>query len=82
VFRDVTKTKPSHHVQRTNGVAVAKSTEPSTFAGMQIAKEIRASALSEDIKVKLVREVLEYEGSHGKCTETFSKKIRKQLKAG
>lgn len=81
VFRDVTKTKPSHYARPSKAVAVAKSNAPSTYSGMQLAKETTDSTLSEDTKSKLIREIVEYEGSHGKCTETFSKKIRKQLKA-
>jgi len=81
VFRDVTKTKPSHYKQPSKAAAVAKSNVPSTYSGVQMAQEIKDSALSDDAKSKLVREIIEYEGSHGKCTETFSKKIRKQLKA-
>jgi len=27
-----------------------------------------------------VREILEYEASHGKCTQTFSRKVRRQLR--
>ncbi|HMA94622.1 MAG TPA: molecular chaperone DnaJ [Polyangiaceae bacterium] len=81
VFRDVTKTKPSHHKQPTKGGApAAKSNEPSTYSGLKMAQEIKDSTLSEDAKSKLIREIVEYEGSHGKCTETFSKKVRKQLK--
>lgn len=81
VFRDVTKTKPSHHTRPNKAAAAAKSNVPSTFSGTQLAQEIQASALPDDAKAKLVAEIVEYEGSHGKCTETFSKKIRKQLKA-
>lgn len=80
VFRDVTKTKPSHFVQRTSGSPTVKSNEPTTFTGAELAKEIRASALAEAVKTKLILEIVEHEGTHGKCTQTFTKKIRKQLK--
>ena len=28
----------------------------------------------------LIREIIEYEGSHGRCTQTFIKKVRKQTR--
>jgi hypothetical protein len=82
-FRDVTKTKASHHRPSNVGPAKAeKATWPSTFEGVQLADEIKACAsLSNDTKTRLTREIIEYEGSHGKCTQTFAKKIRKQLRA-
>lgn len=81
VFRDVTKTKPSHHRQAAKPAAAEKSGWPSTFDGIGLANEIKASSsLSEQTKERLIREIVEYEGSHGKCTQTFSKKIRKQLR--
>jgi hypothetical protein len=80
-FHDVTKTKPSHHRQP-NAVAVAqKQTWPATFEGGQLATEVRDSAsCSNDSKAKLIREIIDYEGSHGACTQTFIKKIRKQVR--
>ena len=81
VFRDVTKTKPSHH--RPTNVAPAKpekATWPSTFDGVRLADEVKASALSAEAKLRLTREIIDYEGSHGKCTDTFSKKVRRQLR--
>lgn len=80
-LRDVTKTKASHH-RPTNKVAVVeKQTWPSTLEGAQLANEVQASAIvSNDTKAKLVREIIEYEASHGKCTQTFSKKVRKQIR--
>src|SRR5687768_2197004 len=80
LFRDVTKTKPSHHAPTPKAGAPVKSNVPSTFDGMELAKEITASGVSEDVKARLIREIVEYEGSHGKCTQTFSKKIRKQIR--
>jgi hypothetical protein len=81
LLRDVTKTKPSHHLPA-GGKAVppAKATWPSTFEGGTLANEVKASGISEDAKARLVREIIEYEGSHGKCTQTFSKKVRKQIR--
>lgn len=80
LFRDVTKTKPSHHAPVRKDGAPVKSNVPSTFDGSELAKEIAASGVSEDVKARLIREIIEYEGSHGKCTQTFSKKIRKQIR--
>jgi hypothetical protein len=77
----VTKTKPSHHRGAEKAVAPAKVTWPSTHDGTTLANEVKASAsLSEDTKARIIREIIEYEGSHGKCTQTFSKKVRRQLR--
>jgi hypothetical protein len=82
VFRDVTKTKPSHHRPAVKpGAPAPKPDAPTTFEGSQLAKEVHATAtLSNETKSKLIREIMEYEVSHGKCTQTFTKKIRKQLR--
>jgi hypothetical protein len=80
-LRDVTKTKPSHH--RPAGVRASASSPqgPSTFAGVQLASQVQASSrVSSETKAKLTREIVEHEASHGSCTETFIKKIRKQVK--
>lgn len=79
-FHDVTKTKPSHHRGGNAAVAAAKSTWPATSAGAQLASEVRDSALSSEVKAKLTREIIEHEDSHGQCTQTFLKKIRKQFR--
>ena len=79
LFRDVTKTKASHHQTSAKAVA-AKPDAPTTFEGIKLAEEIKESSLSDDAKAKLIREIMEYEGSHGRCTETFRKKIRKQFR--
>jgi hypothetical protein len=76
----VTKTKPSHHRPATKPDAAAKPTWPSTFEGAGLANEVKACALSEDVKGRLIREIIEYEASHGRCTQTFTKKIRKQIR--
>ena len=47
---------------------------------MQLQSEIQTSRLPDDVKAKLIREIAEYEDSHGRCTDTFTKKIRKQLR--
>lgn len=80
VFRDVTKTKPSHHRPRNQPAAAEKQQGPSTFAGAQLAKEVEAGSLSAEAKAKLTREIVDHEASHGQCTQTFIKKIRKQLR--
>jgi len=80
-FHDVTKTKASH--LRSNGKveAVAKPQWPTTFEGGQLAGQVRESATcAADAKARLIREIIDYEGSHGRCTETFLKKIRKQIR--
>jgi len=79
-LRDVTKTKPSHHRTTTKATA-EKAQGPTTFAGVELANEVRASAnVSNDTKAKLVREISEHEATHGKCTETFIKKVKRQLR--
>lgn len=80
-MRDVTKTKPSHHRQPNTAAATEKQTWPITFEGGQLATEVRDSAgCSNDLKTRLIREIMDYEGSHGSCTQTFIKKIRKQIR--
>jgi cytochrome c peroxidase len=81
-FRDVTKTKPSHHRQPQQAQAAEKKPQwPSTLGGIELAKEVQASGnVSNDTKAKLTREILEYEASHGQCTRTFIKKIRLQIR--
>jgi hypothetical protein len=80
LFHDVTKTKPSHHGAASKPAAPAKTTWPTTFEGAALGNEVKASRLSEDVKSKLIREIIEYEVSHGKCTQTFAKKVRKQIR--
>jgi len=78
-FHDVTKTKPSHHRP-----AVAISTGPkgpTTPEGVQLAREVGACALlAEDAKTRLLTEIVQHEATHGRCTKTFIKKIRKQTR--
>jgi RecJ-like exonuclease len=82
VLRDVTKTKPSHFkAPMTKAQAAAKQTWPATFEGGQLAKEVQASPVcTDDAKARLIREIIEYETSHGACTQTFTKKVRRQLR--
>ena len=80
-FHDVTKTKPSHHRQANRVEVAAKPQWPATFEGVQLATEVQASTIcTSDVKIKLIREVIEYEASHGQCTQTFIKKVRKQIR--
>jgi hypothetical protein len=80
-FRDVTKTKPSHFRQPNKAAVVEKQQWPATFEGGQLATEVRDSAsCSNDSKARLIREIIDYEGTHGTCTQTFIKKIRKQVR--
>ena len=80
-FHDVTKTKPEHHRQTNKAPVVPKQIWPSTVEGDVLAKEIRdAPGLSEETKARLTREIIEHEATHGLCTKTFLKKMRKQFK--
>lgn len=81
ILRDVTKTKPSHfRTAASKAAAEAKSNWPSTFEAITLANEVKASALPEEAKTRLIREIVEYEGTHGKSTQTFTKKIRRQIR--
>lgn len=79
LFHDVTKTKPSHH-SGGKAATAAKVTWPTTVEGASLGNEVKAAAISEDAKSKLIREIIEYEMGHGKCTQTFTKKVRRQLR--
>ena len=81
LIRDVTKTKASHHRPTNQAATKDKQTWPATYEGGQLAKEVQAStSLNDQIKARLIREIIEYEVSHGSCTQTFLKKIRKQVR--
>jgi hypothetical protein len=81
-FRDVTKTKPSHFRQPNKPGGAEKQQGPASFEGIQLTNEVRASAnISDAAKTKLALEILEHEATHGKCTQTFIKKVRRQLRA-
>src|SRR5688572_30666769 len=84
-WRDVTKTKPSHYKTSPNAKkpdgTPASSSGPRSPEGIRLAGEVRDCAIiSAEEKEKLTREIAAYEASHGHCTKTFSKKIRKQLR--
>ncbi len=80
-FHDVTKTKPSHHRASNKADAVVKAQWPMTPLGIQLANEVRdqASGTSE-AKAKLIHEIMDHEDRHGLCTQTFVKKVRKQIR--
>jgi hypothetical protein len=81
VFRDVTKTKASHHAAPQRAAVVEKSKWPSTHEGVLLATEVRDSTIvAQDTKDRLIREIIDYEASHGHCTQTFTKKIRKLVR--
>ena len=79
-FHDVTKTKPSHH--RAAAAAAPKGPQgPTTSEGVQLALEVSASVvLAADAKTRLLAEIVNHESTHGRCTKTFIKKIRKQAR--
>ena len=80
LFHDVTKTKPSHH-RPAAAAAAEKQKWPATFEGARLAAEVRDSAVcAADQKTRLIVEIIDHETSHGRCTETFLKKIRKQVR--
>lgn len=80
MFRDVTKTKASHHTGSNAAPVVEKQTWPTTFEGDQLAIQVRDSAVcSEETKARLIREIIEHEATHGRCTKTFMRKVRKQV---
>jgi len=81
-MRDVTKTKPAHFRQTNKAPEAEKKPDwPTTFDGGKLATEVRDSATtSAETKARLIREIIDYEGSHGSCTKTFMQKVRKQLK--
>jgi hypothetical protein len=78
-FHDVTKTKPEHHRPP---VAVPSGPKaPTTPEGVQLGREVSESTvLSADAKVRLLAEIMNHEATHGRCTQTFVKKVRKQTR--
>jgi hypothetical protein len=77
-FHDVTKTKPSHHKAPAQVAAGPKV--PVTAQGVLLAGEVSAALLSAEAKTRLIVEIVNHEGTHGACTKTFLKKVRKQLR--
>lgn len=79
-MRDVTKTKASHHRGSNQAAVQVKQTWPTSPGGIALANQVKGSAsLSEDGKTRLIRDIIEHEASHGVCTKTFSRKIKKQV---
>ena len=79
-FHDVTKTKPSHHVATRAAGPAPKQQWPNTTTGELLAREVTESGCSPEVKAKLIRETIDHEATHGLCTQTFVKKVRKQLR--
>ena len=78
-FHDVTKTKPSHY--RSTVATPTGPRGPATPEGAQLALEVSASTvLAEDAKARLLAEIVNHESTHGRCTKTFIKKVRKQAR--
>jgi hypothetical protein len=80
LLRDVTKTKESHHRPTNRAVTAPKIDAPTTAGGTTLANEVTQSRLSDEVKARLIREIIDYEASHGTCTQTFTRKIRKQVR--
>lgn len=80
-FHDVTKTKPSHHRASNVSAVAPKAQWPVTPLGVQLAEEVRAQAgATSEAKTKLIQEIMDHEDRHGLCTQTFIKKVRKQIR--
>jgi hypothetical protein len=80
-FHDVTKTKPAHHRSTNRAEVVEKPKWPGTFEGAALATEVRDCAtVTATVKARLVQEIIDHEASHGQCTQTFVKKVRKQVR--
>ncbi len=79
-FHDVTKTKESHYRPAVQA-APAGPKVPVTPEGEMLAREVSASAaLAPDAKARLIAEIVAHESTHGRCTKTFIKKLRKQTR--
>jgi hypothetical protein len=80
-FHDVTKTKAAHHTQSNKAPVVVKQVWPSTLDGGHLATEVKDCArLTVEAKATLTREIIDHESTHGACTKTFMKKVRKQVR--
>ncbi|MGD0676392.1 MAG: molecular chaperone DnaJ [Polyangiaceae bacterium] len=80
-FHDVTKTKAAHHRPTNKAEVPVKAQWPVTLDGARLATEVRECAgWTSEAKAKLIREIIEHEDSHGQCTQTFMKKVRKQVR--
>jgi hypothetical protein len=82
MFRDVTKTKQSHYRPAVQEAPKGPK-GPTTAEGAQLAREVNESTvLAEDAKARLLVEIVNHESTHGRCTQTFIKKIRKLARPG
>ncbi|MCA1828804.1 MAG: molecular chaperone DnaJ [Myxococcales bacterium] len=82
-FRDVTKTKASHYDRPAVAEAPKGPRTPVTAEGVQLAREVTESTvLADDAKARLIAEIINHESTHGRCTHTFMKKVRKQARPG
>jgi hypothetical protein len=81
-FRDVTKTKPSHYRHAPAApTAPSGPRSPVTAEGAQLALDVNSSpVLDADAKTRLIAEIVNHELTHGRCTKTFLKKVRKQTR--
>jgi DnaJ-class molecular chaperone len=80
-FHDVTKTKPSTYRATNKGEFIAKAKGHVTSERGQLATQVRDStSCTTEAKTRLIREIIDYEGTHGTCTQTFIKKVRKQVR--
>ena len=81
-FHDVTKTKPSHYKAPPKPAgASSKDAWPTSPSGMLLANEVKNSVVcAADVKARLIREIIDHESTHGDCTQTFIKKVRKQVR--
>ena len=60
---------------------MVKQVWPSTLDGGHLATEVKDCArLSADAQASLTREIIDHESTHGTCTKTFMKKVRKQVR--
>ncbi len=81
-FHDVTKTKPSHYRPAAPAAPTGPKV-PTTSEGVQLALEVNESVvLAQDAKTRLIAEIVNHESTHGRCTKTFIKKVRKQARPG
>src|SRR5580698_11267662 len=59
-FRDVTKTKASHHQQTNRAPVAVKQTWPSTLEGAHLATEVKdCTFVSAETKERMTRQIIE-----------------------
>jgi len=78
-FHDVTKTMPEHHRPAASAAPAGPKVTISS-EGIQVARDVDASTLSADARARLIAEIVVHETEHGRCTKTFIKKVRKQVR--